>query len=184
MSKDGIPAFRSYFSQVGDLRAVFPQVPMLCLTATASESTMEKIKNLLNLRNPDIYRGFAAAFGPNSSNLSERLYDMVHSKTPNNIKEFVTKSLMDPNSRLRVVIATKVIGMGIDIQCQQVIHFGPPQTVDDYVQQIGRAGRDGSQSHAILLYSAMQLRNVDSSMIRLLKSEKCFRELMLEPFKE
>ena len=73
--------------------------------------------------------------------------------------------------------------MGTDIQCQQFIHFGAPQTIDDYVQ-IRRAGRDGSQSHAILLYSALQLRNVDSSMIRLLKIEKCFHELMLEPFKE
>ena len=46
------PAFRSYFARVGDLRANFPDAPMLCLTATASRKTQTKVKDLLALKDP------------------------------------------------------------------------------------------------------------------------------------
>ena len=32
-----------------------------------------------------------------------------------------------------------------------IIHFGPPATLDDYFQDVGRAGRDGGQSEALLV---------------------------------
>ena len=61
----------------------------------------------------------------------------------------------------------------------------PSATVDDYLQQIGRAGRGGQQSHAIMLYSAQQLRNVEAGMLNVLKNkEKCIRELCLQEFEQ
>ncbi|MBL8160256.1 RecQ family ATP-dependent DNA helicase [Candidatus Saccharibacteria bacterium] len=54
---------------------------------------------------------------------------------------------------LRVLISTSAFGMGIDIpDIRHVIHLMPAQSITDYVQQIGRAGRDGRQSYAHLLY--------------------------------
>jgi ATP-dependent DNA helicase RecQ len=55
---------------------------------------------------------------------------------------------------LDVIIATSAFGMGVDIpNVHAVIHYRFPGSLDDYVQGIGRAGRDGKPSVAILLYA-------------------------------
>ena len=106
-------------------------------------------------------------------------------KTADSVKDYVVKSLMNEESHLRIVIATKVVGLGIDVRCDLVVNYGPPATVDDYLQQIGRAGRGGQQSRAVMLYSAQQLRNVEAGMLNVLKyKEKCIRELCLQEFEQ
>jgi ATP-dependent DNA helicase RecQ len=59
------------------------------------------------------------------------------------------------NNQLQVICATSAFGMGIDKNdIRYVIHFHLPSNLENYLQEIGRAGRDGKQSIAILLYSA------------------------------
>lgn len=55
---------------------------------------------------------------------------------------------------IKILISTSAFGMGIDIpNIRHVVHLSPALSITDYTQQIGRAGRDGRQSYAHLLYA-------------------------------
>jgi ATP-dependent DNA helicase RecQ len=61
--------------------------------------------------------------------------------------------------RLDVVVATSAFGMGIDKpDVRTVVHAGVPGSVDDYYQEIGRAGRDGEAAAAVLVHDPRTLR--------------------------
>ncbi|WP_449290633.1 RecQ family ATP-dependent DNA helicase [Oscillibacter ruminantium] len=52
-----------------------------------------------------------------------------------------------------IMVATTAFGMGVSKQdLHLVLHYNLPLSVIDYYQQIGRAGRDGTKAHAVLLY--------------------------------
>ena len=52
-----------------------------------------------------------------------------------------------------ILIATCAYGMGVDKKdIRTVIHFGEPQSVEAYIQESGRGGRDGKETEAILIH--------------------------------
>ena len=53
----------------------------------------------------------------------------------------------------KIMIATSAFSMGIDVpDIELVVHFNAPINMTDYIQQIGRAGRDGRKAHCVFFY--------------------------------
>nr|UWI51756.1 DNA helicase RecQ [Clostridioides difficile] len=99
---------------------------------TATRKEVENIYNALAKRNISVSK-YHAGLSKNERNKNQ--------------EDFI-------NDNIDIMIATNAFGMGIDKpNIRWVIHYNMPQSVENYYQEIGRAGRDGEKSECILLFS-------------------------------
>jgi DNA topoisomerase-3 len=78
--------------------------------------------------------------------------DSYHAGLDGKRREQVQKDFLE--GRLDVIVATIAFGMGVDKpDIRTVIHTALPGSIEGYYQEIGRAGRDGLPSRAILMHS-------------------------------
>ena len=115
--------------------------------------------------------------------LEYRLTTMYTRASTTIMKKMISSLFMERSSTLRVILATAAFGMGVDFpDIEQVIHWGPPSDLEQYAQEVGRAGRKGQQSVAILKVKTFS-RHIQLSMKNYCKNkDKCRRTKLYENF--
>ena len=111
------------------------------------------------------------------------------------------------SGKIKIIVSTIAFGMGIDQIVRCVLIFGAPSSIEEYYQQIGRAGRDGDPAETILFFQwkgfftkksglkkdAYKYDNKDiikcktqnvQKMARYFKTITCRRRFILEYFDE
>jgi superfamily II DNA/RNA helicase len=113
-------------------------------------------------------------------------FAMCHGGTDAEVSKKVVKDFEKEDGQIRVLFATVAFGMGVDVKgVHSILHLGAPNTIGDYVQESGRAGRDGQQSVSIILtYPGMfKDSRVSANMKSYLKNtEICRRKCILQEF--
>jgi len=125
-----------------------------------------------------------------------------HAGMPGRQREKVQDDFL--RDRVKVIVATIAFGMGVDKpNVRFVIHHDLPKSIESYYQETGRAGRDGLESEALMLYGSGDvnlvrrlIENVENpeqrrvevhklnSMIALSEALTCRRRVLLGYFSE
>ncbi|MGB5981409.1 MAG: DNA helicase RecQ [Nonlabens sp.] len=167
-------------NRMGQMRRFLNKFPnesgiIYCLSRKTCESIASKLNSY----------GFSAA--------------AYHAGMDHRFRESVQEQFI--NDKIKIVCATIAFGMGIDkSNVRFVIHYNMPKNIEGYYQEIGRAGRDGLESKALLFHSyadVIQLRKFaegsGNSEVQLAKLDRmkqfaealtCRRKMLLSYFNE
>ncbi|MES9685820.1 RecQ family ATP-dependent DNA helicase [Gottfriedia acidiceleris] len=140
------------------------------------DSEMEKLKSLTNhlskLTGPGIvYCGTRAACEKISHTIREKLNCKVayyHGGMEHEQRILIQQQFIQ--NQIDIIVCTSAFGMGINkSNVRFVIHYQYPSNIENYLQEIGRAGRDGEPSIAILIVCEedheLPLRLIDDEIL-------------------
>ncbi len=183
--------FRPSYLRIAEIRALIPTVPVLALTASATDEVTEDIMAQLRMVGGRVMRtSFERA---NLSYSVRRVEDkngqlmrviegvpgagIVYVRTRAGVEQLADWLTQNgvatshyhggmeaaertirqeewTSGRKRVMVATNAFGMGIDrADVRFVVHWSMPDSVENYYQETGRAGRDGKRAYGVLLTS-------------------------------
>lgn len=183
--------FRPKYREIVKIRKNLSNVPVLAVTATATDKVIDDIKSLMEMNTCEMIKtsfdrpNLTIHVKMHSHQTMQQIIDIlnttddpaiVYCLTRNDTEQMAIKlnaaginskayhSGLKKNERTdtqaefmkgeyRCIAATIAFGMGINkSNIRTVIHYGCPQNIESYYQEIGRAGRDGKNSNCYLFY--------------------------------
>ncbi|KAK3107767.1 hypothetical protein FSP39_021799 [Pinctada imbricata] len=116
-----------------------------------------------------------------------RIFAQYHRQYTKKMKDFIVNEIRKEYPKVRLVFATVALGMGLDApSVQQIIHLQPPTTMEKYMQEIGRSGRNGQLSVAKMYYTTRDIasnrKGLSPAMRSFCLSKKCLRQEIVSYF--
>ena len=184
--------FRPSYLNIASIRTIFPDAPVLALTASATPEVIDDIQKQLLFHEPNVIRksfrrdnlSYIVRY---QENKTEKLFAslskiygtcIVYVRSRAKTKaiaeqlkaqgfsaDFYHAGLSTEEKRdkqdkwksgeTRIIVATNAFGMGIDKpDVRFVVHLDVPNSLEEYYQEAGRAGRDGKRAYVMLLVSS------------------------------
>lgn len=116
--------------------------------------------------------------------LQFRLIDVFTAASDVDMRESILAEFCRSETNLRLIIASTAFGLGVD--CKDIIHvinYGTPYTLEELVQEMGRAGRNGDQAEDILYHKMLEKNNCCSKAKAYGENQRvCQRELLFKDF--
>ncbi len=235
-------SFRGEYRKLSLLKELFPQCPIIALTATATEDVEKDIQGQLTMSAPEIIKGsfdrpnLTIRLQPKNQpakqlidylELQSNRSGIIYASTRKGVEATFAQlqqagyavgryhaGMSDQDravsqnaflhDQVTLMVATVAFGMGIhkpDVRF--IVHLGMPRTLEQYYQEIGRAGRDGLPAECLMFYGAQdfflyktfleqvedptvqeQMRVKTHQMYRFCTSLKCRRWELLRYFGE
>jgi hypothetical protein len=100
-------------------------------------------------------------------------------------KKIVMSEFPKVESKIRVVICTSAFGLGVNVpNIQVVINWGAPRSIEEFLQEFERSGRDGRNAMSVLYYHGIDISKTatDDMMRSYATTETCRRALLEEYF--
>lgn len=104
---------------------------------------------------------------------------------PVSVKKIVLEEFTKLDSKLRVIFCTSAFGLGVNVpDIDMIINWGAPRSVEEFMQEFGRAGRDRRSSMSVLYYHGIDISKTatDNKMRAYATSDTCRRMILQEHF--
>ena len=148
-----------------------------------TEDKLSKIKQILskNTEPSIIYVSNRKACLDISSQLNHLGFSATFYHGGLSYKEKERNRLLWIENKTQIIVATNAFGMGIDKpDVKTVIHIHLPQNLENYYQEVGRAGRNGEKAFGILLTNSSDVKSAKSQFLSVLPDKEFLKNVYIK----